>query len=76
MKNTETRAFHDPYFPVYGRNCIHIFPYLVRFSDSVQIWENKNMILSIYGKHESEKARVLAYFTYCFPVPKFYNGLT
>ena len=28
------------------------------------------------GKYGSEKAPVLAYFTHCFPVPNFYNGLT
>ena len=74
MKNAKIRAFHDPYFLVYGRNPIRSFPYLVRFSDSVQIRENTNMTLSIYGKYGSEKARVMAYFTRCFSVPKFYNG--
>ena len=75
VKSAETRAFHDPYFPVHGWNRVRIFLYLVRFSNSVQIRENTNMNLSIYGKLQIKKAHVLAYLAHCLAVPKFYNGL-
>ena len=50
VKSAKIQAFHDPYFPLYARNRICIIPYLDRFSDSVQIRENTNMTLSIFGK--------------------------
>ena len=62
MKNAEIRAFLDPYFSVYGRNLIRIFPYLVRFSDSVQIWENTNLTMSIHGKVRIRKSLCFGIF--------------
>ena len=73
VKNVEIRAFHDLYFPVYGRNRNRIFPYLVRFSDSVQIRENTNLTLSIYGKVRIRKSPCFGIFMHCFSVPKFYK---
>ena len=52
VKYVEIRAFSDPCFPVCEQNRIRIFPYLgrTRISDSVQIRENTDKVLSIYGK--------------------------
>ena len=54
VKSAEIWAFFYLYFPVYGQNRISIFPYLVRFSDSVQI--RMDMILSIYGKTRTRES--------------------
>ena len=53
---TPSRGLHCV-SPVYGQNHISIFPYLVRFFDSVQI--RMDMILSIYGKI---RTREIPYF--------------
>ena len=50
MKNAKKRAFSDLLFPIYGQNRIRIFQYLGKFSDSVQIRKNTDVIRSIYGK--------------------------
>ena len=46
----QNTGFSWSVFSVYGQNRVRIFPYLDRFSNSFQILENANMILSIYGK--------------------------
>ena len=50
VKNAKKRAFSDLLFPIYGQNRIRIFQYLGKFSDSVQIRKNTDVIRSIYGK--------------------------
>ena len=50
VKYAKIWAFSEPYFPVYGQSHIHIFAYLDRIRESVQIWENTGTIPSIYRK--------------------------
>ena len=56
MKYAEIWTFSDSYFPVYGQNHIHIFLYLDRIKDSVQIRENQIRFCQHMGKYGSEKA--------------------
>ena len=75
-QNAEIGAFSDSSFPLHGQNRIRIFPYLDRFSNSAQIRENMDMILSIYGKIPIRESPYFDIFMHCFPVPNFYDGLT
>ena len=75
-QNAEIGAFSDSSFPLHGQNRIRIFPYLDRFSNSAQIRENMDMILSIYGKIPIRESPYFDIFMHCFPVPNSYDGLT
>ena len=62
MKFTEIQTFCYLYFLVDGQNRIRTFSYLDRIGDSVQIWENRDTILSICGKI---RIRESPYFGLC-----------
>ena len=56
----KVRAFSDPYFTVYGQN--RIFPFLDRIRDSVEIQENTDTILPIYGEMRTTESPYFGIF--------------